>query len=481
MIDITKKQYVISAIKRNLPQMKEILLPNDIYLYIGAQLSTQYIYNANGDQYILLGNAFHTKERNTSISEVTKLYSGNDINDLVNSWTGRWILITPKEIQIDACGLMSAFYVLGNEWCISSSLAIMSKITGVKSKRQVADQGITWQILPYTLVDGVMALLCTQKFTLQNKNLSVAFNQWIIDYRNLTTIEKSKRIGEILQNGICNIEYKSNRKIWIALTSGKDSRLVFASALKAGVKFKTFTLDYDYISNSDRKIPIVITKDYGIEHQYIKTKKLNKELEKKYKTFCAGNSLGTDMEFYAKGQFSKIPSDSIVIRGAIFEAGQKYGRSIACSDIDSFKKEIKIYYKNSFNNKMQSQAFENWMQYVENNPIEFIDIRDRMYIEQRVGGWASAIEQALDIIDWCSIHIANCRELVSLLLSATEEERNNLSLSFEPIKNMVPPLHSYPYNKSTIIDKVNLIIKTLKSPNKLREYMFHKVNKLFKQ
>ena len=194
MIDITKKQYVISAIKRNLPQMKEILLPNDIYLYIGAQLSTQYIYNANGDQYILLGNAFHTKERNTSISEVTKLYSGNDINDLVNSWTGRWILITPKEIQIDACGLMSAFYVLGNEWCISSSLAIMSKITGVKSKRQVADQGITWQILPYTLVDGVMALLCTQKFTLQNKNLSVVFNQWIIDYRNLTTIEKSKRI-----------------------------------------------------------------------------------------------------------------------------------------------------------------------------------------------------------------------------------------------------------------------------------------------
>ena len=95
---------------------------------------------------------------------------------------------------------------------------------------------------------------------------------------------------------------------------------------------------------------------------------------------------------------------------------------------------------------MQSKAFEKWLQYVKNNPIDFIDIRDRMYIEQRVGGWASAIEQALDINDWCSIHIANCRELVSLLLSATEEERNNLSLSFEPIKNMVPPLHSYPYN-----------------------------------
>lgn len=481
MIDITKKQYVISAIKRNLPQMKEIVLPNDIYLYIGAQLSTQYIYNANGDQYILLGNAFHTKERNTSISEVTKLYSGNDINDLVNSWTGRWILITPKEIQIDACGLMSAFYVLGNEWCISSSLAIMSKITGVKSKRQVADQGITWQILPYTLVDGVMALLCTQKFTLQNKNLSVVFNQWIIDYRNLTTIEKSKRIGEILQNGICNIECISNRKIWIALTAGKDSRLTLASALSSNIKFYSFTLEHDNISTCDKKIPHKIAKELGFKHLLIRQKQTNNDKEQEYQQFCNSNSFGIDIKFYAKQQFDQIPTDSIIIRSGIFEAAQKYGRSITDSNRNNFEKNMKRYYKSSFEDKVQMIAFNEWLEYTKSNEIDFIDIRDRMYIEQRVGGWAAGIEQALCINDWDSIQIANCRELVSLLLSATEDERNNLSLSFEPIKNMVPPLHSYPYNKSTIIDKVNLIIKTLKSPNKLREYMFHKVNKLFKQ
>ena len=137
---------------------------------------------------------------------------------------------------------------------------------------------------------------------------------------------------------------------------------------------------------------------------------------------------------------------------------------------------MKRYYKYSLEDKVQMIAFDKWLEYTKSNEIEFIDIRDRMYIEQRVGGWAAAIEQALCINDWDSIQIANCRELVSILLSATEEERNSLSLSFEPIKKMYPKLHCYHYNKSSIIDKINLVLRTLKSPTKLKNYMVHRIN-----
>lgn len=479
MIDITKKQYVISVIKLNLPKMREVLLMDKVYLYVGKQLNIQYLNNAKGEQYVLLGNAFTTNKKNRSIAEEVLLYNGNDINELVKSWTGRWILITPDEIQMDACGLMCAFYTLGAQWCISSSLALMSTITQCTIKKTVSENGLTWQLLPNTLIDGVNALLCTQKIIIKNNNIYIIFNQWINDYRSLTTNEKVEIIAEILQNGIYNIEYCSKREVWIALTSGKDSRLVLASALKSGIKFKTFTAWHENISRSDKKVPIEISKRMGFEHLYIKAKKVNKEMENNYKRFSSDNSYGADLKFYARSQFNHIPSNAIIIRGAIFEAAQKYARSIASEDIVGFKKGIETYYSYSLKDKTQSRAFLNWLQYIEENPITFVDIRDRMYIEQRVGGWVAAIEQALDINDWTSIQIANCRELVSVLLSASEDERQNLSLSFESIKLLSPPLHSYKYNESHLCDKLRLIIKTLKSPTKLKSFLHRIIKRPF--
>ena len=476
MVNITQKQYVISAVKRDISNMKEVHLPNDIYLYIGKHLNVQYINNAKGELMILLGNAFITNTKNKDISEDIISYFDNDLNELVKSWTGRWLLITQNEIQIDACGLMGAFYTLGTEWCISSSLALMSQITGTKANETVSTNGLEWQLLPYTLLPNVFALFCTQKFLLKGKELSVSFNKWITDYSFLTTNEKVERINYILHNAIYNIGCKSNRNIWIALTGGKDSRLVLAAAIAANINFKSFTLEHDNISISDKKIPRKIAKDLGFEHIFIKTKKTSKSLKKDYQEFCNGNSLGVDIKFYAKQQFNKIPSNAIIIRSGIFEAGQRYGRRITSSNLNCFEKNIKNYYQNSLKNQRQMEAFDKWLEYTNNNKIEFIDIRDRMYIEQRVGGWAAAIEQALCINDWNSIQIANCRELVSILLSATEEERNNLSLSIEPIKKTHPLLHSYPYNKPTLIDKLNLIIKTLKSPIRLTNYIHRRIN-----
>ena len=165
-----------------------------------------------------------------------------------------------------------------------------------------------------------------------------------------------------------------------------------------------------------------------------------------------------------------IPSNAIVLRGAIFEAARTYGRSIASADMNGFKKGIQAYYQTSLSNPKQSDAFDKWLEYVETNPISYIDLRDRMYVEQRVGGWVAAIEQALDINEWASVQIANCRDLVSLLLSATEQERETVALSMGCIEILYPQLNNYPYNQSSVYDKIRLIKNVLISPARLKRF-----------
>lgn len=168
------------------------------------------------------------------------------------------------------------------------------------------------------------------------------------------------------------------------------------------------------------------------------------------------------MEFYACGQFAELPKDCIVLRGGFFEAGQNYGRSIADSDTDGFISGMKSYYKELSYDEREKSAFKEWLDYIKKYPCAFIDIRDRFYIEQRVGGWGAAIEQSLDLNDFISLQIANCAELLSVLLSSNEEERASLALSYGSIRVLNKDLLEYPINKRTASDIIRYAFVILK-------------------
>lgn len=470
MINKTRKQYLISAIPRDLPAMDEIRLSCGAYLYVGSGLNVQQYTDAKGRKYIVLGNAFCCDIANKTIADDIRQFEGENINDLVKLWTGRWLLIAESEVHTDACGLMQAFYTQEKDWCISSSLAVMSALFGIKPLKKVSDFGLTWQLLPHTIVEGVGCLFCTQKIIIESEKINVCHNQWIADYTSWATEKKVERISQMLKVAMKNIALFSGLNILIALTSGRDSRLLLAATKASGVKFSTYTMQHENISVSDKKIPTKIAKSMGFVHRYIKSEKLSVSKAEEYLTFNAGNSAGADLMFYAHGQSNQISSDSVVIRGSIFEAARSFGRSISSSDLEDFKKGYETYYQTSFQDSLQTDAFKQWLKYVEEFPIPFIDIRDRLYIEQRVGGWVAAIEQSLDINDWCSLQVANCRELIALLISATVDERKNASLSLGAMEKLCPELNKYPYNQPYMVDKIKLIKNVLSNPVRLKRF-----------
>ncbi len=471
MTDIAKKQYILSSCKLELQSMQEHKIA-EMYLYTDAKLNISKCETANGKM-VVLGNAFCTDALDKQVQDDITAFSGENIENATAYWSGRWTLITENELITDATGLMGAFYGEKDEiWFVSSSPALISKIMGATVDGTVKARGVSWQILPHSVVNGVKKLLCTQKISFSNGNIQIINNNWIKDYREKSTEEKCNAVANILVNAVKNMAEFSGKKLMLALTGGKDSRVTFSALVKAGVPFECYTADHENLSNSDKTVPKKLAEKFGVKHSFIKREPLNKEMLADYYNFCAGNSKGADASFYACNLFSHFSEDTIVIRSGLFEAGQTYARSYTTPDIDGFEKGITTYYSDLQINESQKSAFSEWLKNVKENPIDYIDIRDRFYIEQRVGGWAAAIEQSLDINDFTSIQIANCAELLSVLLSCNDEERKALALSYETIKILEQKALSIPVNQVTLSDKLSRAKNIARNPiKKLNNYL----------
>lgn len=477
MTSVSKKQYILCGKKLVLPEMREHKI-GEIYLYAHVNLNMVQCETADCKKVILLGSAFCTDKAGKSVCDDISAFSGDDIESVTEYWTGRWTLITENEIITDACGLMGAFYgeKEGNVF-ISSSPALIAEVMEYETESKVKADGINWQILPYSIVQGVRSLLCTQKIVFENGNITVSQKILIKDEREKSTDEKCRAVADMLVNACKNIHSFSGKNITLALTGGKDSRLTFSALLKSGVPFNAYTAEHGNISHSDKTVPAALAKKFGIEHSYVKSKPFSEEMLADYYNFCAGNSNGADAMFYARGQFSSFGEDALIIRSGLFEAGQTYARSYTAPDISGFAKGMTDYYSDLRNSDKQASAFKEWINNAKEHPISHIDIRDRFYIEQRVGGWAAAIEQSLDINDFTSIQIANCSALLSILLSCSDEERKNLALSYETIKILESQALSIEINKASLGDILLRIKKIAKNPRKKLKNFINKIKR----
>ena len=429
---------------------------------------------AEGEDVILLGNAFCTDARDKQPEDDIRSFRAEDLLAITQYWTGRWTLLTDTQLFTDASGLMSAFYASADgQWVVTSSPALLAKVTGKPSRGTVKQQGLSWQVLPGCVVEDGSALLCTQRLVFAEDGIVCKSKLWMKDCRQLTTTEKCQAVADMLVNGMYNIHQFSGRELVLALTGGKDSRVSFAALLKAGVPFSCYTAQHPNISSSDVQIPQKLTKIFGIAYRYIKSGARDEDREADYKTFTAGNTNGADMVFYARGQFEKLPQNAVVIRSGLYEAGQIYGRTVA--DPETFARDMRKYYGEFTTDAFQNAAFDAWLETVKASPALHVDIRDRFYVEQRVGGWAAAIEQSLDMNDFISVQIANCAALLSVLLSCNEQERKEFILSYGTMEILEPGVLAFGVNKPTAADTLRRVLSIVRNPvGKLRNYLNRK-------
>lgn len=449
----------------------------EYYLYTDGQLNISETMTADGKEVFLLGNAFCMDKADKNVLSDIEGSVETELKCVTGYWTGRWALLTESFLITDACALMSAFYIVRDgEFYISSSLALLAETLGLRTSGQVGKSGLTWHFVPDTIVEGVSALVPTEILRFDGKNVDTEFFDWTVDYKGLSTNEKCERLAELLVNGLKNIHLFSGKNIVLALTGGKDSRVTFSALVKSGVPFVAYTAEHGNISASDKNVPARLAKRFGVEHRYITKGKFDSGMLEDYLRFTNGNSNGADAEFYSYGQFSKFPKDSILIRSGLYEAGQTYSRGLFQNSVESMQSEIINYYGIK-ENDVKYVAFYRWLDYVKDNPIDKIDLRDRLYVEQRAGGWVSAIEQSLDINDFTSIQIANSRELLSILLSANDEERRELSLSYQTIGLLAHEALEFDVNKVTFGDRLIRVRQIAKDPISKVKRLINKIHR----
>ena len=86
------------------------------------------------------------------------------------------------------------------------------------------------------------------------------------------------------------------------------------------------------------------------------------------------------------------------------------------------------------------------LKWIASHPQDNMDWRNQFYIENRTSGWASATEQALDLVDGITFNPANSRTLYGLVLSVPEAKRLATQHHVDLIRRLSPGLLTYPIN-----------------------------------
>ena len=441
-----KKQFLIGSRPVQVNEnWQSIKIEENLYLSYCPELLVRQTRDLNGKEWHLLGIAVQTdKEKADPLVEIEHSLT-DDVGELYRSWTGRWILVGDNRIQTDCCGLLGCFYTNTSRhpW-ISSSLAILHDIELLSPRPETLKHtfGIEWYPLPTSRFEGISKILPSQVLNL--KTFSPEPRALPKPINGLLYGEILEKIIEKLKFTLLNIS-DLGKEIFIALTAGYDSRVVLAACCYAGIKVKTFTRVDQGTAYHDVILPPKLSKASGYTHDYIKESSFSKGKEELYDCHVAGNIDHIARKKFSNGQYDYPTKDDIILSGGVFEVARCYywKKMNPALNIQTIITAMGLHYSpESYN----VRALTEWVKWVEQTPTEGLDWRDRLYLEQRVAGWLSSLQQALDVTNTVSLHVMNCHDLISLFLSIPVEKRSTDQHQVDLINQMCPILLKIPFN-----------------------------------
>lgn len=448
---INRRQYIISNDEnQNIFGFKKKILGKCV-IYYDSELKIEEVVDADGCRWILLGEAYSVKKiGSTPVAELKSAHT-SDVEKVYFYWTGRWTLLGNNEIHVDATGMMLQYYFnYRNTWMVSPSLNLIYSLNRTIfsdfKQKMTPNASINWHPAPLTKLENVYRMFASQKLIISGNRVEAVYRSVINEsYKNFSDEKKSGLLSDYLINAVTNISNYSGKKIWLASTAGYDSRVVLSALLKAKVPFSTYIFKHDNISKADIEIPQKMASEIGYKHIFIdKCQSLpEKELLNKYDEHTFFSIDDADRIFYADGQYSKIPGNAITVK-SVFEIsrGFYYQR---IPDPSDFKKKIQEQYPEIKNYSNYQQSIDSWFDWIDEYP-NGMDIRDRFYMEQRIGGWLSTLQQSLDMFPWTQIQIANSAAILSASYWYSQEDKEKNRICYEQIQNLYPQLLEYPFN-----------------------------------
>ncbi len=333
----------------------------------------------------------------------------------------------------------------------SSAALLRTPQTPIFDDRVLAhDVGVEWYVAPLTRYEGIRRLLPSQQLDLKTGKIIA---KRLFRSVQLTCEQALVQVEDTLVTAITALG-KTSRPLWLPLTSGFDSRLLLAAVLRAGVKVRCYTQWYADMSRGDLTLPPELARLAGFEHVLIKPGKYDRGTEAIFGLHTSEQSADRDKEFICRGQWDQFRENDIILRGCGIEIGcPRASRFHFTASRESPWKvppvnQILTEYRQEATGPL-AHAFQEWRAWTEVTEHTEIDWRDRFYIEQRLGTWASSIEQALDLSPCTRVLLSSCGRYMSSVLQIPEHLRQDSAHQVELIRRMAPHLLAYPFNPKT--------------------------------
>jgi hypothetical protein len=246
--------------------------------------------------------------------------------------------------------------------------------------------------------------------------------------------------------------------LFLALTAGLDSRTLAAALLSSDVKFDCVTQNFAGVKKADITVAADICRYLGVKHHVIDpiatdnsavgNSAAGHSAVDLWRQHALGSYSDADDNVLLNGdQYRFLRAGTILIRGGLFEVGRRFYAGQFRDLVGDTMTGEKIFrrFESAAPDDAAIQALDAWLDWRRAND-NGLDLLDSFYLDQRVGGWLAAIEQALDLLPGRSVQPVNSLAAMRALVTPGIEDRQAGRLQKEAIARMAPQLRRFPLN-----------------------------------
>lgn len=455
-VQLHRRQFIIGPRPVDVgPGWQNVPVPEVGYLSHAPELPVAAIAQANAQTSYLLGLAVRTVRASDPADEVGAA-KADTVAKVYAAWAGRWVLLIGGQLHLDSAGLLGCFYVvrdspLGDrELWVSSSSALLRQVLRIDDgpvRTIHHGVGIDWYPPPGSRFKTIRRLLPSQILELRGGALLpralLPVNLGVSTYDQILDRLQAELIGAVRSAA------ERTGSLWLSLTAGHDTRTLLATAMYAGIPVRTYTQTSIYMRDHDRIVPPKLAAVAGAPHTFYARGKGRPDLLTLFDAHTGGLTVDRDRDFFAHQQFGWSQPNDIILRGFGFEVGRcKYRNRFPGPGTWSATPSASVVikgFKESMSPSIRS-PIEEWVAWTREHPEPAMDWRDRFHLEMRLAGWASSVEQALDLVEGHMFHPANSHSFYADVLQVPEAKRCRALHQEDLIRRMAPELLEFAFN-----------------------------------
>jgi hypothetical protein len=359
---------------------------------------------------------------------------------------GRFCVIAYPLVQPDAAALLSLYFCHRDDGGFVTSSPALAQRLGAQHDpgRQLTWSGMNWNPLPGAPFKGVKRLLRDQVLDLDNFSLAFRPEAAVVPLAGMQAALQT--LCDCLQAAAGGLA--QDGQILLALTAGLDSRTLAAALLSSGVKFDCVTQNFAGVKKADIAVARDICRYLGVRHHVIEPVVTDNAAVHTWRQHTlASYSDADDNLLLNADQYRFLHKDTLLVRGGLFEIGRRfYQWKFPMLDFASATGErLFRFFEPTATDDRAIDTLNAWLQWRRTHD-NGLDLVDSFYLDQRIGGWLAAIEQALDLLPGRSFQPVNSLPAMRALVTPSIDERLSGQLQKDAIRRMAPELLRFPVN-----------------------------------